>query len=221
MDPLYTAIKDKLLPERGVRKLEDWRPLDTIYPEEDSSKYVYFIESGLAKSTNPRFESHGNCCDLLCPGDLFGIETLTGDESDSNEVVMITEGSVYRIPKARFLGFCGANRHSWRWFAELLLRHQRRASLRMRVFAHTDVKHRIVEILPFLMEQGATLEPDRKKEAYVLSIRQEDLAVLVGAARETTSTALNNLERDNYIKLGRGRIVCTPEQLTALRQSHL
>jgi CRP-like cAMP-binding protein len=69
----------------------------------------------------------------------------------------------------------------------------------------SDVKERIV----YYLDDLAKLNPTADSSGSVIHISQNELASLVGATRETTSTTLNTLARQGVIVLGH-RLVMIP-----------
>jgi CRP-like cAMP-binding protein len=67
--------------------------------------------------------------------------------------------------------------------------------------------------LHYLAELSALLKPGSEGEGYQLPVTQLELADLIGATRETTSTTLNQLERRGLIKLSR-RLLTIPSPST-------
>ena len=63
-----------------------------------------------------------------------------------------------------------------------------------------DVEYRI---LHYLAELSSLMKPVENGEGYQVPITQLELADLIGATRETTSTTLNQLERRGLLKLSR------------------
>ena len=73
-----------------------------------------------------------------------------------------------------------------------------------------DVEYRI---LHYLAELSAIVKPLNDGGGYQLPITQLELADLIGATRETTSTTLNQLERRGLVKLSR-RLLTIPSPVT-------
>jgi CRP/FNR family transcriptional regulator len=61
----------------------------------------------------------------------------------------------------------------------------------------------------YLAELSALVKPLEDGEGYQVPITQLELADLIGATRETTSTTLNQLERRGLVKLSR-RLLTIP-----------
>ena len=68
-----------------------------------------------------------------------------------------------------------------------------------------DVEYRILHYLSTL---PATFHTSNTQE-YSIPLSQSELAHLIGATRETTSTTLNNLARRGLVKLGRRMLLVT------------
>ena len=77
-----------------------------------------------------------------------------------------------------------------------------------------DVEYRI---LHYLEQLSSLVAPNQDGEGHQLPITQLELADLIGATRETTSTTLNQLERRGLIKLSR-RLLTIPSP-PALQQA--
>lgn len=76
-----------------------------------------------------------------------------------------------------------------------------------------DVEYRI---LHYLAELCTLVPPSGDANEYQVPITQLELADLIGATRETTSTTLNQLERRGLVKLSRRMLtVSTPAVLRA------
>ena len=90
---------------------------------------------------------------------------------------------------------------------------QRRNALAVKIelLCLNDVEHRV---LHYLAELSSLVKPGGGVSGHQIPITQLELADLVGATRETTSTTLNQLERRGLIKLSRRMlIVPSPDTL--------
>jgi CRP/FNR family transcriptional regulator len=67
-----------------------------------------------------------------------------------------------------------------------------------------DVSTRVCELLHEL--SVSTSEIDATAHDYLVPLTHYDVASLIGASRQTTTSALNQLERSGTIELGRGWI---------------
>jgi CRP/FNR family transcriptional regulator len=88
----------------------------------------------------------------------------------------------------------------------LLIQDQERIS-RIEMLTLYDVEHRILHVLA---ELAQLVKPNADGLSYPIPITQLELASLVGATRETTSSMLSILQTRNLVTLGR-RMVTSVE----------
>ena len=95
---------------------------------------------------------------------------------------------------------------------DFLLSRRRMLAQKVELLCLHDVEYRI---LHYLAELSKLVKPLDNGEGYPLPITQLELADLIGATRETTSTTLNQLERRGLLKLSR-RLLTISSPLTLL-----
>ena len=81
---------------------------------------------------------------------------------------------------------------------------RRRMEKKLSDITSKAVSARICELLHELATSSSEVE-SRTKD-YLVPLTHHDVASLIGAARQTTTTVLNDLERRGIIELGRGSI---------------
>src|SRR5581483_8331685 len=97
--------------------------------------------------------------------------------------------------------FCDGHAGAWRMVAETIGARQRELEKKVELLCLQDVEYRI---LYYLSELATTLGQRIDGGAeYSIPLSQSELASLIGATRETTSTTLNALARRGLVKLGR------------------
>ena len=126
---------------------------------------------------------------------------------------MLESGIAYSIPTDSFQRFCERRPEVWRLLMQHLLSRKDELERKIEHLCHSDVKERLV----YYLEELARLNPSHDPSGSVIHISQNELASLVGATRETTSTTLNALARQGLIALGH-RLVMIPS-LEMLRDS--
>jgi CRP-like cAMP-binding protein len=95
-------------------------------------------------------------------------------------------------------------------FISLLVERNLALAQKVELLCLHDVEYRI---LFYLAELSKLVKPTEDGEGYQLPITQLELADLIGATRETTSTTLNQLERRGLVKLSR-RLLTVPSPVT-------
>jgi CRP/FNR family transcriptional regulator len=179
---------------------------------------VYLIEEGLIKLTR-NSEQHGRIILTISgPDHAIGEEALSiaPDTTYYADAEALTGASLLRIPREAFRTAVGADPQLGLALINAIIDQKRVMAQKVELLCLHDVEYRI---LHYLAELSALTKPTGEGDVYQLPITQLDLADLIGATRETTSTTLNQLERRGLIKLSR-RLLTIPSP-TTLREAAL
>jgi len=191
----------------GAESMLDLRRSTTLFSQDQPADSLYYLEEGLAKMT--RTNGAGDRI-ILCirgRGDLLGEEVLGEDGARyESEVEILTPANVYRIPREG-LSTALASHSEWALsFMSYVLDRQQALARKVELLCLHDVEYRV---LHFLADLAELVKPLADGSGSQIPITQLELADLVGATRETTSTTLNQLERKGLIKLSR-RMLTVP-----------
>ncbi|HXF25899.1 MAG TPA: Crp/Fnr family transcriptional regulator [Bryobacteraceae bacterium] len=201
---LPTAVKDDLLHLEGVTRIVPARRFHQVFAESTIADTLYYLESGMVKVFKRSPDGKEIILRLIFPGEIFGEQALGSEKPRGFAADMIQDGAVIGIPREAFIHYCVANASVWLTVAELLAVRQRQLEKKIEMLSLHDVEHRILYYLMDLAQQmGAAPGP----EEVSIPLSQGELASLIGATRETTSTTLNTLARRGVIRLGRRLII--------------
>jgi len=145
--------------------------------------------------------------------DIFGEQAITGEGVFSCSARVLESGIAYVIPAEVFRHFCERRPEVWGMVVQHLLHRTDELERKIEHLCHSDVRERLV----YYLEELARLTPSHDPAGSIIHISQNELASLVGATRETTSTTLNALARRGLITLSH-RMVQIPS-LEMLRES--
>jgi CRP/FNR family cyclic AMP-dependent transcriptional regulator len=174
-----------------------------ICAQGERAQSVYYLESGLIKLSRRMEDKRDFLVRLIGAGELFGERALMSGEFYDATAEVLRESVVHQFPVAEFRELCRQRPEIWQWLAEQT---SRRAE---------ETERRIQLVLSNL---ASVFDAPRGDESDVLvPLSQSELASLVGATRETTSTTLNTLERRGMLRLGRRNM--TIVSLRALRSA--
>src|SRR4051812_2729803 len=192
----------------------DLRRSTTLFAQDQPADSLYYLEEGLAKMT--RTNNAGDRI-ILCirgRGDLVGEEAMGADNAPyETEVEILTPANVYRIPRTALQSALAAHPEWALPFISYILERKQGLARKVELLCLHDVEYRVLE---FLADLSALVKPLVDGSGSQIPITQLELADLVGATRETTSTTLNQLERRGLIKLSRRMLtVPSPEVLRA------
>lgn len=199
---LDEAVLSEVLSAFEVRHLDRH---DRLFEQGEPGRSLCLVQEGSLKLTRTTATGRPNILAVLGPGDTVGEMSLLDGSDRHGTVTALTASVVLELSQARFD----------RWLIEqpaaapLLLRHlgrRLRASndvISDLVFA--DVPTRVARLILKLAEQFG-VEDDRRVVVVEHQLTQEELAQLVGSARETVNKALSNLAGRGWIELGRRSI---------------
>jgi CRP-like cAMP-binding protein len=131
-------------------------------------------------------------------------QTLVGEQTRSIAAEVLQEGIIYVIPRDLLLRACEKRPELWREIAAFLAFRQRQLEKKVELLCLHDVEYRI---LFYMAELARSLGSKPNGTDYSIPLSQGELASLIGATRETTSTTLNALARRGVIKLGRRQLI--------------
>jgi CRP/FNR family transcriptional regulator len=215
---LAGSVRSELLHVDGVSKFSPNRRFATIFAEGSPADSMFYVESGLVKLFKRGEESKEIIIDVLSSGSLFGEQSLSPDGTRNVAAEVLQEGSIYVIPRDLFIRFCDERPHLWRLLADLVLIHKRRLEKKIELLCLQDVEYRI---LYYLAELASTVGSRLNNQEYSIPLSQGELASLIGATRETTSTTLNALARRGLIRLGRRQLIAISlDELRAAAKNH-
>jgi|SRR5579884_670109 len=201
---IAAIVRAELLHQDGVIKFAPNRRFTTLYSEGSPADSVLFLESGLVKICKRGEDGKEIILQIVAPGELFGEQALGTELTRSAAAEVLQDGAIYLFPKDLFIRFCDSHPEMWRYVSQLLVQRKRELEKKIELLCMRDVEYRI---LHYMAELASTFGAKLDGHEYALPLSQGELASLIGATRETTSTTLNLLARRGLIRLGRRQLV--------------
>jgi CRP-like cAMP-binding protein len=208
---LASAVRTSLLSAPEVSRLASLRRSTSLFSQGQTADAVYFIEDGLVKLTRTNDRGGHIILSICGPGHLIGEEALTTDTHIYyTEAEVLSTSNIYRIPRETLVQAVASNPELSNALVSYLLHRKLALAMKVELLCLHDVEYRI---LHYLAELSALVKPLEDGDGYQVPITQLELADLIGATRETTSTTLNQLERRGLVKLSR-RLLTIPSPVT-------
>jgi CRP-like cAMP-binding protein len=201
---LAAAVRSDLIGQDGVTKFSPNRRFATVYSEGSPADMIFFIESGLVKIYKRGPDSKEIILQIVGPGEVFGEQALGSEPSRTIAAEVLQEGVIYVIPRDIFLRVCEKRPDLWRDISMVLTSRKRQLEKKIELLCLHDVEYRI---LYYMAELARTFGAKANGSEYAIPLSQGELASLIGATRETTSTTLNTLARRGLIRLGRRQMI--------------
>ncbi len=212
MNLLASVVRSAVLSDPGVTRLGSLRRSTSLFTQGQAADSIFFIEEGMVKTTRTNTRGGRIILTVRGAGDLVGEEAAAqGELVYYGEAEVLTNATVYRIPRdvqAR----CIAENPEWATaFVDYLIGRRLALAEKVELLCLHDVEYRI---LHYLAELSGLVKAAEDGSGYQLPITQLELADLIGATRETTSTTLNQLERRGLVRLSRRMLTIeAPDQL--------
>ena len=201
---LAGVVRSELINLDGVTKFSPNRRFATVYAENGPADTLYFLESGLVKIYKRGPDNKEIILQIVGAGELFGEQALGTEHTRMISAEVLQEGVIYVIPRDLFLRACEKRPELWREISGLLTARKRELEKKIELLCLHDVEYRI---LYYMAELAKTFGAKSNASEYSIPLSQGELASLIGATRETTSTTLNALARRGIIRLGRRQLI--------------
>jgi CRP/FNR family transcriptional regulator len=140
--------------------------------------------------------------DIIQPGEIFGEFALVDDSPRSNMAQALDDILMWIFPKSSFTHLLSTQPKLSLSYIRLVGDRRRRMEKKLSDITSKAVSARVCELLHELSTNAC--EGETANSDYLVPLTHHDVASLIGAARQTTTTVLNDLERRGIIELGRG-----------------
>ena len=204
LNGLGGLVRGELINQDGVMKFSPNRRFATIYSEGSPADTLFFVDTGLVKTYKRGEDNKEIILHIVGPGEVFGEQTLSDEQSRSAAAEVLQEGVIYVIPRDLLLRVCERRPELWREISGFLAMRKRQLEKKVELLCLRDVEYRI---LFYMAELARAFGAKSATTEYSIPLSQGELASLIGATRETTSTTLNALARRGVIKLGRRQLI--------------
>jgi CRP/FNR family transcriptional regulator len=174
-----------------------------IYLPGEKADFVYVIRQGRVKLSVLSESGKEIAIDILGPGEIFGEFALVDESLRSNMTQALDDITVWVFHKSEFTNLLAQPNLAMNYI-RLVGDRRRRMEKKLSDMMSKDVSTRVCELLYELLP-GA-FEIDATAHARLVPLTHQDVASLIGASRQTTTSVLNQLERSGIIELGRGWI---------------
>ena len=185
-----------------------------IYIPGDRADFVYILKQGRVKLSVLAESGKEIAIDIIQPGEIFGEFALVDESLRSNMAQALDDVLMWVFSKHDFTTLLTTQPKLSLSYIKLVGDRRRRMEKKLSDITSKAVSGRICELLHEL--STSSIEVETVASDYLVPLTHHDVASLIGAARQTTTTVLNDLERRGIIELGRGwiRVKCLKQLQT-------
>lgn len=173
-----------------------------IYMPGDRADHVYILRQGRVKLAVLSESGKEIAIDIIQPGEIFGEFALVDEALRSNMAQALDDILVWVFGKHDFTHLLSSQPKLALSYIRLVGDRRRRMEKKLSDITSKAVSARVCELLHEISTSAAEVETGATD--YLVPLTHHDVASLIGAARQTTTTVLNDLERRGIIELGRG-----------------
>lgn len=196
---LGSALRLREFPHRAYKKGE------YIYMPEEPSDALYMVVGGKVKVGAYSPDGKEITKSILTQGDIFGELALVGEEHRRDFAVTLHDTELCMLPKADMQQLMQQDPALCQQVVQLLGYRLARMEQRLEALVFKDSRTRVIEYLRSLAQEKG------QQIGYEIEVRgiltHQEMANLTATSRQTVTTVLNELRRDNVITFNRRRLL--------------
>lgn len=195
----YEELK-KLSEKQEAKKVKQ---KEGLFVEGDSPRYLYFVNSGLVKLYKTNDYGKEYILKLVKAGEFFGHIALLKDEAYNFSAAVMEDAELSMVPRHDFLTLLHSNRDVASRFIKILADNILEKEEQLIQLAYDSIRKRVA---------NALLTVEEREGSKQFSILRDDLARIVGTAKESVIRMLTEFKNDGYIDIRRGEIILLDEE---------
>lgn len=198
-----SAFIDEARGHAELRKLSaenrrrDFARKEMIFNEGDYPRYLYFVEKGKIKLFKTNEYGKEYIINYCQPGDFIGYTSLIQDEAYNFAASAMEDSELRLIPRDDFNKLLHANRDVASHFIKMLANNVVSKEEQLMQLAYDSIRKRVADTLLVIRE---------KEGSDTFDILREDLAKMVGTAKESVIRTLTDFRQSGYIDIQEGTI---------------
>src|SRR5687767_8278112 len=172
-----------------------------IYVPGDKAQSVYFLKKGRIKLSVLSDSGKEIAIDIIQAGEMFGEFALIDELERSNMTQALDDVTILVFDKRDFVSLIKSQPNLAFNYIRMVGDRRRRMEKKLSDITSKEVPTRICELLH---ELSVSALPGGEIHQSLIPLTHQDVASLIGASRQTTTSVLNDLMRSGFIELGRG-----------------
>jgi len=176
------------------RQVKNFKRKETIYREDDHANYLYYVVDGSVKCS--RSDNYGKSYvhEVHGTGEFLGYMPLLKNGTYNELATALDSVELAVIPKEEFLSLISKNRDVSANFIKLLSKDVIEREKRMLQLAYAPMRERLADVLLKLCSKSS-----QNGDVDKLDISRQDLANMVGAAKESLIRTLSELKKEGLL----------------------
>jgi CRP-like cAMP-binding protein/CheY-like chemotaxis protein len=182
------------------RRQKTYKKRDLIFEEGDVPRYLYFVKKGQVKIFKTNDIGKEFIINIRTEGDFVGYTSLIKDKAYHFSAAALEPVEISLVPKDDFLALLHANRDVSSRLIKMLADNVSEKEVQLLSLAYNSVRKRVGEAILLLHDRYV------KEGKNDIQILREDLAHIVGTAKESVIRMLTEFKEDGFIEITDGVI---------------
>ncbi|MEZ4987225.1 MAG: response regulator [Saprospiraceae bacterium] len=180
-------------------RLRSFSRKEKLFTEGDYPRYLFYVEKGKIKLYKTNDFGKEYIIDYRQEGDFVGYTSLiSGQDAYTFSAAAMDESELRLIPRDDFYKLLYANSHVASKLIKMLANNVAEKEEQLMQLAYDSIRKRVADTLVAIASKESSQEFD---------ILREDLAKMVGTAKESVIRTLTDFRESGYIDIIDGRIV--------------
>lgn len=182
----------------------------TLYEEADLATHVYLLTAGRVQISHTDESGHRSILNWVTPGRLFGEFAICLTEPQEERADLVENSVILSIPASSLQQLTKESPEVSLQLLSILGSRRQKIERRIKSLMFRSTGHRLASLLLELAE--ANNGPDCA-ESRVPKISHQDLANMIGVARETVTITLGQLRTRGVIRIENRQIIISKHDL--------
>lgn len=201
--------KDLLKGLTELRSTNIYKKKETIYSEGARPHRLYYIERGKVKTYKTNDDGKEFVTNIYNEGSFFGYNPLLENSLYKESAEALEETEVALVPKEDFENLVNNNRHVMLKFIQLLANNVADKEEQLLKLAYNSLRKRVADTV---LELYRKYQPEAPSKPIAIDISRENLANIVGTAKESVIRTLSDFKDEKLIDIVKGDIIVLNEQ---------
>ena len=201
-----------------AKSYQVYRKGQLIYHRGSRPGGIHCIHGGKVKLSRVTADGKEQIVRLAKEGDVLGYPPIIANNTYTTTAVALTDCVVCHVPRCDFLSLIEQNTQLAHSVMRLLANALHHSEQRLLHLAYKPVRQRLAEALLLLHE---LFRPADEAASFSIPVSRDDLAALIGTAKETASRLLSDFRDENLLRTQGSRItVLDVEQVARISMQY-
>lgn len=205
-----TTGKDLLSELTKERSTHTYKKKEVVYNEETRPYRLYYVLKGKVKTYKTNDDGKELLTNIYGPGSFFGYTALLENTLYKESAETIEETELALVPRDDFESLVNNNRHIMLKFIQILANNVTQKEHQLLKLAYNSLRKRVADAILDLHKKF-TAESNGEKQVYI-DISRENLANIVGTAKESVIRTLSDFKDEQLIDIIKGDIIIRNEK---------